>query len=336
MNTENLESPTRRYGTYLLIGFMLCIGFVLGWFAVVRLSSPWTVVKSLTLSQEPVETPQKPNTVLRVGCYNIAHGRGGQLGATNWDGGSRTNKITRLKQIGQLLRDAQLEIVVLNEVDFSSIWSGHLDQATLIAKEGGYPYVLEQRNLNMAIPFVSVRFGNAILSKYPITDFTFLDYPNPSEVIEVFSGGYKEGVVATVTLPDTSQIRVAAIHLCVSSEPIRVASARMLLDVQRQSSVPMILMGDFNTVLTGNPHPHPDKREQNAIELLLDSPQITTKLPGLPIPPEFFTFPSEQPARVIDWIFVSSAWQIQDVRVIQTPLSDHLPVTAILTNRQSP
>ncbi len=334
MEKGQSKSKVRRYAKYMFSGIMLCIVIVLGWFAVVRLSSPWTVVKKITLSQEPANTSHTNVQTLRVGCYNIAHGRGGQFGASSWDGGSRAEKIIRLKKIGHLLRETQLEIVVLNEVDFSSIWSGHLDQAKVIATEGGYPYILEQRNLNMAIPFISIRFGNVILSKYPINDIQFLDYPNPSEVVEVFSGGYKEGVVATITLPDSSQVNVAAIHLCVSSKSIRNASVQMLLDVQRQSSLPLIIMGDFNAAFNGYPQHSTDERGLNAIELLLDSQQVTTIVPELPISSELFTFPSEEPARIIDWIFVSSGWQVQKIHVIQTSLSDHLPVTAILAREQ--
>ena len=319
-----------------MFGIMLCMGFIIGWYAIVRLSSPWTVVKSITLPQFVAESSQATIRTLKVGCYNIAHGRGGQFEAKNWDGGSRTDKIARLKKIGKLLSEEHLEIVVLNEVDFASVWSGHIDQARVIAEEGGYPYIVQQRNIDIAIPFVSLRFGNVILSKYPITEATFLDYPNPSEVVELFTGGYKEGLVATIALPDSSQIRVAAVHLCVSSEPIRIASAKMLLEAQRQSSLPMILMGDFNTAPTGYPEHQTDEHGRNAIDLLLESQQVGTKLPGVPVPPEALTFPSERPAQIIDWIFSSSAWKIETLRVVRTPLSDHFPVMALLTKTQNP
>ncbi len=331
MNHTDNTSRVQQYMKHLGIAVLAIVGLVVGWFAVVRLSSPWTVVKTVTRVQESARTSGSVET-LRVGCYNIAHGRGGKFGASNWDGGSRTEKIQRLKQIGQLLHVEDLDIVVLNEVDFSSIWSGHIDQAMVIAEEAGYPYVLEQRNLNMAIPFVSIRFGNAILSKYPIHDPVFLDYPNPSEIVEVFSGGYKEGVVASIRLPDGSTVRVAPIHLCVSSQPIRIASIHMVLEAEHQSPLPLIVMGDFNARIPEmSPPRQAEERRENAIDVLLKSQQVTTRLPGVVNVPETFTFPSEHPDRVIDWVFVSSTWQVQDIRVLHTPLSDHLPVVAVLT-----
>lgn len=83
------------------------------------------------------------------------------------------------------------------------------------------------------------------------------------------------------------------------------------------------------------PHHHRDANQQNTIEILLESKQLTTILPDLPVPPEAFTFPSGNPARVIDWIFVSEPWQIEEQKVVSTDLSDHLPVMARLTRKLS-
>lgn len=315
----------------IFLGCFLVLVFIIGWFAVVRFISPWTVVKTFTLDSAKTNNSNTSIQTLRVGCYNIAHGRGGRYGATNWEGGNKAEKIERLRQIAHLLNSYRLDIVALNEVDFSSIWSGHIDQARIIAEEVGYPYIVEQRNLNMAISFVSIRFGNAILSEYPISGTTFLDYPNPSELIELFSGGYKEGVAAVVDLPDDSQIQIVAVHLEVGSETIRVASARMILDLQQQSVIPTIVLGDFNTAARGYPGFHEDADGNNAIDLLVASPQLTTIPQGLPLDPKHLTFPSEKPDRVIDWIFVSPPWQIREKQVLSSDLSDHLPVIAELT-----
>jgi endonuclease/exonuclease/phosphatase family metal-dependent hydrolase len=96
----------------------------------------------------------------------------------------------------------------------------------------------------------------------------------------------------------------------------------------------MIVMGDFNTAPRGYPQHYADESGQNTVEILMASKQVTTQLPGLPIKPEDFTFPSENPGRVIDWIFVSSPWKIQEQRVIQSDLSDHLPVIAQLSREE--
>jgi endonuclease/exonuclease/phosphatase family metal-dependent hydrolase len=321
---------TRRRKS-ILIGVLISIGIVVGWYGVTRLISPWMVVKSIILSQAHKESSPNPFQTLRVGCYNIAHGRGGRFGATYWEGGDLAAKIVRMRQIAQILKTAQLDIVVLNEVDFSSAWSGQVDQARIIAQEAGYTYLVEQRNMDVAIPFVSLRFGNAILSKYPISDVTFLDYPNTSTLLEILIGGVKEGVGCIIHLPDQSRIQVVGVHLSVNSESVRIASARMIFDLYRQSGLPLIAMGDFNTAPRGYPQYYADETGNNTIEVLLASKQLTTFPQGFPLHPQDLTFPSERPDRVIDWIFVSSPWHIQERKVLSSNLSDHLPVIALLT-----
>ena len=316
----------------ILVG-MLCLAvFMAVWFTVVRVISPWTVVQTFILQSEVKDLPASESfPQLRVGCYNIAHGRGGRLRTANWNGGSNNKKKTRIKEIAQLLRDQQLDIVVLNEVDFSSFWNGHINQAEFIAKEAGYPYRVEQRNVDIAIPFASLRFGNSILSRYPISKTVFLDFPHPSAFEEIMYGGLKKGVAATIALPDTSQIQVVAVHLSLEGEEYRVASVRQILELQQQSGLPMIAMGDFNSTAADLPHHHTDPDGLNCIDTLLATPQLTTLLPQQLANPKDFTFPSESPIKVIDWVFISSDWQMKEKTVISTDLSDHLPVTAVLT-----
>ncbi len=325
---ETTAVPRRRKRVRTVA--LLVIALIVSWYGVVRLVSPWTMIKSITLDQENAVSADDAVKVLRVGCYNIAHGRGGRFGARNWHGGSRADKIERLKKIARLLKDARLDIVVLNEVDFSSVWSGHVDQARVIAEEGGYSYLIEQRNVDVGIPFCRVRYGNAILSRYPLSEVRLLDYPNVSWVVEVVVGGVKEGIVCTAELPDGSRLRVVGVHLSASSESRRVASARMICDVHRESNVPLIAIGDFNSTPQGYPEFGTDEAGDNAIEIMFADKELMTLPVGLPVDPKDFTFPSESPDRVIDWVFVSSPWRLTKKQVLSSDLSDHFPVIAQL------
>ena len=304
-----------------------------GWYITVRIISPWKVVKIIKIETEKTEVlaPKEAFNTLRVGCFNIAHGRAGKLGSTNWEGGSRAAKLKRVKQIWKLFKEAQLDIVVLNEADFSSYWSGHVDQAQAIAQEAGYPYIVEQRNIDVAIPFAGLRFGNAILSKFPISESVFLNYPHPSRLQEILVGGFKDGLAATVTLPDGSPIQIVAVHLSLEGEAFRDASVKMIMDLQRESQLPMIAMGDFNSTAKDYPYYRTGPDGENCIDTLLASPQLMTLPQDLPANQKDFTFPSEKPAKVIDWIFTSSHWHIQEITVIASTLSDHLPVSATLS-----
>jgi endonuclease/exonuclease/phosphatase family metal-dependent hydrolase len=266
--------------------------------------------------------------MIRVGCFNIAHGRGPVRGSRNWDGGDKAVKLQRLKEIAQVLKDSRLDVVVLNEADFSSFWSGHVDQARLIAREAGYRYFVEQRNIDVAVPFMKLRFGNAILSKYPLSDALFLDYPHPSRLQEFLVGGFKDGAAATVTLPDGRQIQVVAVHLSLEGETYRTASVEIFMDVQKKSRLPMIALGDYNSTMKEFPGYSSDKTGQNCIETLINDENWSTLPKGPPAQPDDFTFPSQESKRVIDWIFVSSPLSIQEKTVLKSDLSDHLPVIA--------
>ncbi len=321
---------TKKKSWLLLLPVLL--GIIAGWYLAVRIVSPWHVIKQIKLEevQEAVFPVERPIDTLRVGCYNVAHGRGGQTGAANWDGGNYSQKQDRLKQIAGLLKDANLNIVVLNEADFSSFWSGHTDQAQIIAKEAGYRYIVEQRNIDAAIPFMRLQFGNAILSKYPITDAVFLDYPHPSRLQEMLVGGFKDGVIATVTLPDGKSLQIAAVHLSLEGEAYRQASVQMILHEKMNTGLPMIVMGDFNSTAKGWPGYQTGDVGENAIDTLLVNEDWNTFSIDSTVQADKFTFPSQDPTKTIDWIFVSSPWTLHEHAVITSELSDHLPVIATL------
>lgn len=323
----------RRIWQSLLIMLGL-LGFIIGWYGVVRLLSPWNAVKMLTFEEFQAAHSGRAVTELRVGCYNIASGRGGAFGAMNWEGGDRQVKIERVKTIGRFLHDANLDIVVLNEVDFSSFWSGHVNHARILAQEVGYPYLVEQRNVDAAIPFLRVQFGNAVLSRYPITDATFVPFPNPF-MWDILGGDTKYGVVCTVALPGGDQIRVFPVHLTIHGEGLRVASVRKILEIADSSTIPLVALGDFNAAPTGYPQYYADEHGENAIDVLLASQRFETRPIGFPLNPHDYTFPSEAPDRVIDWIFVSPPWQYTEKIVMKSALSDHLPVVARLTRQQN-
>jgi endonuclease/exonuclease/phosphatase family metal-dependent hydrolase len=308
----------------------LLVGWLVGCAILYRVLSPFTVVQSMTLQQHLTSAEQRPIVSLRVGSYNIAHGRGGQLEATNWDGGIPADKRERLRRIGSLLSAQKVDIAVLNEVDFRSVWSGNLDESRIIADAAGLPYVAQQANVDIAVPGISVRFGNAVLSRFPISQVRFLDYPNTDELGELLVGGLKEGMVATLDLPGDQELNVIAVHLSVNSEAVRIASAEMILDVRRKSATPLLVMGDFNTAPKGYPQHHEDEQGRNAVEVMAATGELQTSFPGLPIPVERLTFPSEKPARLIDWVFVSKPWEIKAQSAVVAHFSDHLPVFANL------
>jgi endonuclease/exonuclease/phosphatase family metal-dependent hydrolase len=261
---------------------------------------------------------------LRIGTYNIAHGRGPGPYKSSRELLAKEDVLKRLTQIAQLLREERLDIVVLNEVDFDSLWSGHLNQAEFIAGEAGFSFLAEQRNIDMAIPLIKIRYGNAILSRYPLLAARRLPLAGYRALETIFIGR-KQGLLCTVKVSETCSIQVLAVHLEHRQECTRVRAAKAIEEVRKGSSLPLIAAGDFNSAPAWFPDATPDSGGQTAVSWLLASGAYQTRPIGEPTR-EDSTFWSRKPGAVIDWILVPEGWGIISKTTINRPLSDHLAV----------
>ena len=144
------------------------------WYAGNRIISPRNAIQISGLNVDHGDRLGQSMSELRIGTFNIAHGRG--TASSNWQGGDEAERLARLREIAQLVQERQLDVLVLNEVDFSAAWSSHLNQAEFIASAAGFPYRVEQRNIDAATPLFSFRFGNAVLSKYPIIEVSLIEF----------------------------------------------------------------------------------------------------------------------------------------------------------------
>jgi hypothetical protein len=153
------KSPSRRR-KQLLYAFFALVVVAIGPYLVSRVRSPGRQIRlSTTATQSEVLAKTVSN--IRVLSYNIAHGRGAT--DDNWEE-TAADKRKRIDQIAQLITTTDADVVVLNEVDFCSTWSGHQNQAEAIARATGYPYWVEQRNLDFRFIYGSWKFGNAVLA----------------------------------------------------------------------------------------------------------------------------------------------------------------------------
>jgi endonuclease/exonuclease/phosphatase family metal-dependent hydrolase len=259
---------------------------------------------------------------LRIASYNIAHGRG--VAKSNWEGGDRAKRLDRLDQIADLLRSIDADIVVLNEVDFDSSWSYSVNQAKYLAERAGYPFWVEQRNLDFRILIWKWRFGNAVLSKFPITNAQIVDLPSYS-TWEVVLAGKKRGVVCEIKAAGQA-IRVIGTHLSHRQELLRVNSANVLVDLASHGKLPTIIAGDLNSTPPTFPKSFSDPNNNNAIDTL-DRSRLFKRLPHDRQPTEQdLTFHSRQPHCVIDWVMIPEDWYFWKYRVVLSELSDHRPV----------
>ena len=316
------------------IAILIVAGCSVVWYAQSRLFARQRCVRILqTDAQQPAEAnagPRGPGAI-RVATYNIAHARGGELGASNWSGASKEEVHARLAKIARQVVDADVDILVLNEVDFDATWSRSIDQAAEIARRAGFGYVAEQRNVDVALPVGSFRFGNAILSRYPIANAGVIRFP-PFSKLEAALAGNHDGLVAEALTP-IGRVRVLAVHLEYRSETVRLLCARIVKTLAEEGSHPLIAVGDFNSI-PGFARRHPEyvPPPETAVDFLLGSGALSVSDASVDWS-QYLTFPSARPDRAIDWILSSPSLEQGVPTVVQSDLSDHLMVTVAIGRR---
>jgi endonuclease/exonuclease/phosphatase family metal-dependent hydrolase len=202
-------------------------------------------------------------------------------------------RLLNLNRISDVLHE--YDVVGLQEVDSGSLRSGFVDQTEYLAHRARFPYWYRQINRNMG---KIAQHSNGVLSR--LRPVRFFEHKLPG-----LPG--RGAIVVDFPTSDGHTLGVCIIHLALG----RRARGRQLsyiaeLLIQYQY---LVLMGDFNC-----------NCESPELRGLMDG----TGLRGPSC--EMKTFPSWQPIHNLDHIFVSPNLLIEQARVLDYPMSDHLPV----------
>lgn len=323
----------------VICGIVVVLAF--GWFLVHRLGATNRAVQLLELATE-VPSPGEPARLV-VATWNISMGRGTADGSDSWAGGTPQERAARCEKIGTFLAKAEAQIVILNEVDFDSTWSGGINMAAIIARAGGFRWRAEQRNADVVLPFLRIRTGNAVLSRFPIVSAGLLELPQPSGIVQwgtgAFDGnseiqkrwaartsklkleGLRHSARVAIALPGGKTVEVWPVHLDSRNAILRTAAAERFIELISIAPTPVILAGDFNTTVSA-----PEKRgSKTALDALLDSEIFITNREPHPTD-RMLSFPATHPRHAIDWILVTPPLRIESLRSVASELSDHRPV----------
>lgn len=315
----------RRKLRRVLLAVGALAALVVVWYVVGRLTSPLRAARIVASVGADAPPPPRPApALLRIATCNIAHGRG--LSDSNWAGRDGEAQLGRLRAIGRLLAEEKPDVVFLNEADFGSTWSRGVNQAEVVAREAGLPCRAEGRNIDVAIPFLAFRFGNAVLSRFPIVEARAVDYPALSRLEAAFAGK-KRGLLCTLELAGGGRVRVLAVHLEHRSEDARSAAAEVIARLAADGGPPLVAAGDFNSTPAGYPNEQRDAAGLTALSRLLESGRFRAAVKPAPGPDDF-TFSSDRPRMAIDWILVPPGWRIAGQRALDSQLSDHRAVVA--------
>lgn len=269
-------------------------------------------------------SPYMGANVLRIGTYNISHGRGNQGDDRN--GGDEAVRLNRLQRLAEFLRDAKLDVVVLNEVDFDAATSFNVNQAALLASEGGFHYWVEHDLIRRGwFGLRRHRSGNAVLSRLPISRARRFRYHN--DRLWRSDGDHKDGVLCDINLTHDQTFALLGLQLDDPDEASRIGSVVRVEAYRRAADIPMVVAGDFQTARPGDPQTDTSITGETAIGFLLRQSGFHTMPTGDAAFADF-TFPAANPTRIVDWILIPEDWRFVGQTVADVQFSEHLPVIA--------
>lgn len=221
---------------------------------------------------------------LTVATYNI-HGAVG------------TDGVFSPQRIAQVLQEIGADVVALQEVPLGG--TSQPDVLALLREETGF-FAVEGPTLQSE----ERRYGNAVLSRYPILAKESIDLS--------FGSREPRGALDADIDCHGHMLRVIATHLGLKPAERR-AQIKRLLQAFDTDQAPVILMGDVNEWFMWG----------RALRWLI------SHFEAAPAPR---TFPSRWPLLALDRIWISPRQRLQQVRVHRSPLSrvasDHLPLVA--------
>jgi len=217
----------------------------------------------------------------------------------NLHNGFNTQGRLDMESLAQVIEESDPDIVALQEVSRGWLVSGRLDMLTWLSQRLDLPYVFGPT----ADPF----WGNAILSRYPVVEVTYHDLP-PRDLFIL-----RGFTAAVIDLRDGDHLQVIATHLHHVEEDssIRKLQTEALVDFW-DDATGTVLLGDLNA-----------QPEDAEIEVLENAGMTDAMERPQDQEP---TFPSYDPERRIDYIWVSPDLYTREVYVPQSTASDHLAV----------
>jgi endonuclease/exonuclease/phosphatase family metal-dependent hydrolase len=274
-----------------------------------RSSSERTEV--LTVSQTGSDV-SPPNPMLKAVTINLAHGRKDSINQL-----LVSEKATRsnLNDIAEYLKQANADIVALQEADKPSRWSGDFDHVAYLAEQAGYRYFVHTAHAQLRMG----NYGTAILSKWPITEALGLTFPDTPPTA---SKGFTLARIQWQN-PDAPnsmvEVDVISVHLDFASKSVRLQQVDELVAVLNQRDRSLIVMGDFNSEWLA---------EQYMLENTAETSRLQVYQPGSK---DLNTYKDKR----LDWILLSADLGFSSYQSEGEILSDHKAVSASIYWREA-
>lgn len=241
-----------------------------------------------------VLAPHALAKTIRVMTYNIHVGIG-------------MDKKLDLKRIADVINEQKPDLVGLQEVDRGVQRTQRIDEIAELSKLTRMDYAFA---FNLA--YQGGQYGVAILSRFPIRATEHRLFKNLREA-------ERRGLIRAEVFAHGRRLNFVTTHLDYQHDDGRLFEAEQLLAALKEIKEPLIIVGDFNDLPTGQTY-H-----------LMRNPFADAWIDGRGSG-EGFSYPADKPAKRIDYIFTRQGDGIRTKRawVVNTLASDHIPVVADL------
>jgi len=237
---------------------------------------------------------------LRVATYNVH-------GCTGID---RQRSEAR---IAEVIAEMSVDVVALQELDFGRRRSAGADQTKMIAEQLGW-----HSYFHPAMRRDDEHYGNAILSRYRLSFRRAVELPGRPP----FYCKENRATIEVEIETNLGKVHIINTHLGLGWRE-RFVQAQLFTTAEWRatiaSDIPVILLGDFNSLRGSRPHRTLNRHLRDVRELIQPTPPIRT-------------FPTRFPVLAVDHIFVNASVEPMSLTVHRSRLariaSDHFPLMA--------
>lgn len=293
------------------------------------------------------DNPYEASTDVKVVSYNMAHCRGSyDFYGTNSGMDDLEMDLTIespeqvyncLDDFAEFIKKENADIVLLQEVDKKAVWSYGIDFMPYLAEKSGLGYyAYGPKHDFSAFPYIKKRaggriywlyfeMGNAILSKYPVVSAENRGFEKLN--FKSWISGEEKYVSAVIDVHG-KPVKVVSTHFNRGG----IESETMIREAEA-SGIPFVFGGTLHILL-------PSAKEtcqwcndeySDAMKNLIDSGLFNIYMAGVnALDKKYFTADTENLYWTADYIIPTKDVAIKDYHVIDSRLSDHLPLIAVL------
>jgi endonuclease/exonuclease/phosphatase family metal-dependent hydrolase len=208
---------------------------------------------------------------------------------------------SHVDEIARAIRDASPDLVGLQEVHRRRWQSRGRDQAADLAAATGLNLFFGRSLGND-----NREYGNAILTRGAIVD---------ARVEALPGGGEPRSLLASTIELGGLRMHAFVTHFAAwgrFGRKNRLLQSEAVVKIAEQSTLPFVLMGDFNSDPSGE-----------ELRVFLEGKLVSSCFPA-----DVITHRATR--KCLDYVFADPAWQVRDARVLQLGPSDHWPLVAEL------